>query len=163
MVYCDKNENILEWGSEEIFLPYRSPVDNRIHRYFPDFYIKVKESTGHVKKYLIEAKPKKQCVEPKPQKRKQKVISTKFMNMLEIKQNGKQQESIVLTECEFKSINRRRIRYQVNDIQFTPQMKTLLLIRGVVDYLILMRETQFKPGINIRVYLFLQIKNRQTY
>ena len=54
MVYCDTNENILEWGSEELSLPYRSPIDNRIHRYFPDFYIKVKESTGSIKKYLIE-------------------------------------------------------------------------------------------------------------
>jgi len=72
MKYCDGNKNILEWGSEEIFLPYRSPLDNRIHRYFPDFYIKVKESTGHVKKYLIEVKPKKQCTEPKPQKKKTK-------------------------------------------------------------------------------------------
>lgn len=70
--YCDLNENILEWGSEEIALPYRSPVDNRIHRYFPDFYIKVKESTGQVKKYLIEIKPKKQTVEPKVQKKKTK-------------------------------------------------------------------------------------------
>ena len=42
MVYCDKNENILEWGSEEVIVPYRSPIDNRYHRYFPDFYIKVK-------------------------------------------------------------------------------------------------------------------------
>ena len=50
MVYCDTNENILEWGSEELSLPYRSPIDNRIHRYFPDFYIKVKESTGSIKK-----------------------------------------------------------------------------------------------------------------
>ena len=46
MVYCDKNERILEWGSEEIALPYRSPVDNKVHRYFPDFYIKVQENTG---------------------------------------------------------------------------------------------------------------------
>jgi hypothetical protein len=72
MKYCDLNENILEWGSEEIALPYRSPVDNRVHRYFPDFYIKVKESTGQVKKYLIEIKPKKQTVEPQVQKRKTK-------------------------------------------------------------------------------------------
>ena len=49
MVYCDLNENILEWGSEEIVMPYRSPVDGRVHRYFPDFYIKVKESTGRIK------------------------------------------------------------------------------------------------------------------
>ena len=72
MVYCDSNENILEWGSEEIALPYRSPIDNKIHRYFPDFYIKVKESNGQIKKYIIEIKPKKQTLEPIPQKRKTK-------------------------------------------------------------------------------------------
>jgi hypothetical protein len=70
--YCDNNENIIEYSSEEIVLPYRSPVDNRIHRYFPDFYIKVKESNGQIKKYLIEIKPKKQTVEPKVQKKKTK-------------------------------------------------------------------------------------------
>ena len=72
MVYCDKNTNELEWGSEEIALPYRSPVDNKIHRYFPDFYIKVRESTGQIKKYLIEVKPFKQTVEPQVKKRKTK-------------------------------------------------------------------------------------------
>ncbi len=72
MKYCDSNQNILEWGSEEFFLPYRSPLDNRIHRYFPDFYIKVKENTGKIKKYVIEVKPKKQCIEPIPQKKKTK-------------------------------------------------------------------------------------------
>ena len=72
MKYCDGNKNILEWCSEEIALPYRSPIDNRIHRYFPDFYIKVKENNGKVKKMIIEIKPKKQCVEPLPQKKKTK-------------------------------------------------------------------------------------------
>jgi hypothetical protein len=72
MVYCDLSENILEWGSEEIALPYRSPIDNKIHRYFPDFYIKVKEKNGQIKKYIIEIKPKKQTVEPKVQKKKTK-------------------------------------------------------------------------------------------
>ena len=72
MKYCDTNENILEWFSEEIAVPYRSPIDNKIHRYFPDFYIKVKESNGQIKKYIIEIKPKKQTLEPIPQKRKTK-------------------------------------------------------------------------------------------
>ncbi len=70
MVFCDKNNKILEWGSEELALPYRSPLDNRIHRYFPDFYIKVKEGNGYTQKYLIEIKPKKQTVEPKIKKKK---------------------------------------------------------------------------------------------
>jgi len=71
MVYCDKNENVLEWSSEEIALPYKSPLDNRIHRYFPDFYIKVKEG-NKIQKYLIEIKPKKQVREPKIQTKKTK-------------------------------------------------------------------------------------------
>ena len=72
MKYCDTNVNILEWGSEEIALGYISPLDNRPHRYFPDFYIKVKESTGQIKKYLIEIKPKRQTTPPPKPKRQTK-------------------------------------------------------------------------------------------
>ena len=68
--YCDSNQNILEWGSEEFWLPYRSPLDNKVHRYFPDFYIKVRETTGKINKMVIEVKPKKQCMEPKRPKKK---------------------------------------------------------------------------------------------
>jgi len=66
--WCDLNESIIEWGSEEFFIKYVSPVDNRYHRYYPDFLIKVKESTGQVKTYVIEVKPKKQTRPPKPRK-----------------------------------------------------------------------------------------------
>ena len=72
MVYCDKNAKILEWGSEEIALPYISPHDSRVHRYFPDFYVKVQESTGKIKRYLIEVKPLKQTTKPKKPKRQTK-------------------------------------------------------------------------------------------
>ena len=72
MVYCDLNENILEWGSEEIAIPYRSPVDKKIHRYFPDFYVKLKETTGRIKKYIIEVKPKRQTTPPAKPRRQTK-------------------------------------------------------------------------------------------
>ena len=72
MKYCDSNINILEWGSEEMYVWYRSPVDNRPHRYFPDFYIKAKESNGQIKKYIIEVKPKKQTAPPVKPKRQTK-------------------------------------------------------------------------------------------
>ena len=62
--WCDLNESILEWGSEEFWIPYISPVDNRVHKYFPDFIIKVKESNSQVKTYVIEVKPKKQTKMP---------------------------------------------------------------------------------------------------
>jgi hypothetical protein len=75
-VYCDTNERILEWSSEEKCIPYRSPIDGKIHRYFPDFLIKVKESNGSIKKYMIEIKPSKQTVPPKkPQRQTKKYIS----------------------------------------------------------------------------------------
>ena len=64
MKYCDRSASILEWGSEEIIIPYISPWDNRVHRYFPDFYIKVRQADGKVKKMIIEVKPKKQCKPP---------------------------------------------------------------------------------------------------
>ena len=72
MVYCDSNANVLEWNSEEIVIPYRSPVDGKPHRYFPDFYMKVKETDGRIKKYVIEVKPLKQCSPPKKPKRQTK-------------------------------------------------------------------------------------------
>ena len=72
MVYCDNNSAVLEWGSEEIIIPYRSPLDGRMHRYFPDFYAKIKQSDGTVKKFIIEVKPKKQCKPPDIPKRKTK-------------------------------------------------------------------------------------------
>jgi len=68
LYYCDMNKNIIEYSSEEVVIPYRSPVDNKYHRYFPDFYIKVKESNGTIKKKIIEIKPLKQCIEPKVKK-----------------------------------------------------------------------------------------------
>jgi hypothetical protein len=73
--WCDHNENILEWGSEEFWIPYVSPIDNRVHRYYPDFIIKVKEKIGDIKTYIIEVKPKKQTVKPKPKSR----ITKSFM------------------------------------------------------------------------------------
>ena len=72
MVYCDNSDNILEWGSEEIIIPYLSPWDGKLHRYFPDFYIKVKQASGNIKKFIIEVKPKKQTRPPKPANRKTK-------------------------------------------------------------------------------------------
>ena len=66
--YCDLNENIIQWGSEEFFIPYRAP-DGKTRRYFPDFIIKVKENTGKLKTYVIEVKPLKQTKAPKKRKR----------------------------------------------------------------------------------------------
>jgi hypothetical protein len=70
MKWCDLNTNVLEWGSEEVVIPYISPKDNKPHRYFVDFYIKIKNKDGEVKKYLIEIKPFRFTQEPVVPKRK---------------------------------------------------------------------------------------------
>ena len=72
MQYCDTNKSIVKWSSEEIVIPYRSPVDNRMHRYFPDFYVKYKDVKGNYQEKVIEIKPAKQVKEPKVQKRRTK-------------------------------------------------------------------------------------------
>ena len=71
MVQFDRNNNIVEWSSEEIAIPYVSPWDNQIHRYYPDFYLKVKKGRQEIV-HIIEIKPKKQTVPPKTPKRKTK-------------------------------------------------------------------------------------------
>lgn len=64
MNWLDSNENILEWGSEELIIPYRSPVDGKMHRYFPDFHVKVKQKDDTIRMMVLEVKPHKQTVEP---------------------------------------------------------------------------------------------------
>jgi hypothetical protein len=72
MFYVDSHPEIIEWGSEEFFIPYRSPIDNRIHRYFPDFYIKKKSKNGVIETIVVEIKPLKQTMEPQRQQKKTK-------------------------------------------------------------------------------------------
>lgn len=69
MKQLDENPNVLEWSSEELAIPYISPVDNRRHRYFPDFIVKVKDKTGVIRTMILEVKPKKQTMEPVRKKR----------------------------------------------------------------------------------------------
>jgi hypothetical protein len=79
MSYLDKADHIISWASEELIIPYVSPVDNRVHRYFPDFLVKYRTKDNKLKTMLIEVKPKKQTVEPTPRKRKTKGYITEVM------------------------------------------------------------------------------------
>ena len=72
MVFCDGNPSVLGWSSEEMFIPYVSPIDNKKHRYFVDFKIKTRNKRGFVETHLIEIKPKKQCKPPTKPKRMSK-------------------------------------------------------------------------------------------
>lgn len=60
MKYLDRQPEVLRWSSEEIIIPYKSPIDGKWHRYFPDFWVKTAKGET-----LIEIKPKKQTKPPK--------------------------------------------------------------------------------------------------
>ena len=79
MESADTNPNIKRWSSEEIVIPYKSPVDNRYHRYFVDFYVEALRSDGETVKMLLEVKPKAQTLEPAPAKRKTKRYITEVV------------------------------------------------------------------------------------
>jgi hypothetical protein len=68
--WCDRTSEILEWSSETIIIKYFDPTTNKIRRYFPDLYIKIRDKTGVIKRYIIEIKPKRQTEPPKPSARK---------------------------------------------------------------------------------------------
>ena len=68
MNWCDLNESIKGWVSEEVYIPYRNPLDNKVRKYLVDFYIEV----DNKKRYLVEVKPERFTKPPATQKRKTK-------------------------------------------------------------------------------------------
>ena len=69
--WCDRNPNVLEWASEAVIVPYISPLDNKVHRYFVDNILILKEGSKNVK-YLVEIKPYKQTIPPNATRRKKR-------------------------------------------------------------------------------------------
>lgn len=69
--WCDNNPNILSWNSEGVVVPYVSPLDNKVHRYFVDSLITIKENND-IKTYLVEIKPSSQVNPPQQKKYKRK-------------------------------------------------------------------------------------------
>jgi hypothetical protein len=70
--YLDLNKNIIRWGSEEVIIPYYSPIDRKHHKYFPDFIIEKQGVDSEIETIVIEVKPFKQTLKPKIKKKKSK-------------------------------------------------------------------------------------------
>lgn len=64
MMYLDNNSNVLRWASEEIAIPYVSPLDSKVHRYFPDFLVIAKHEKYGTVTMLLEVKPEKETIPP---------------------------------------------------------------------------------------------------
>jgi len=68
MMKLDADPTVIEWGSEEMIIPYKSPIDGRMHRYFPDFIVRRKTKEGITETVVVEIKPFAQTKEPTPSK-----------------------------------------------------------------------------------------------
>ena len=79
MFYLDNHPEIIKWCSEEVIIPYKSPIDGRWHRYFPDFWVQKKDGTVIV----IEVKPRSQTRPPDPRNKNKTPtgrVSRRFLN-----------------------------------------------------------------------------------
>lgn len=95
--YVDEHPDVIWWASEEHVVPYMSPLDGKIHRYFPDVVLKKKTIAGETETIMIEIKPKGQTIPPDIS-RKNKTptgrISTRYLR--EVKTYG-------INEAKWKS------------------------------------------------------------
>lgn len=75
MRYLDGHPNVIWWASEELPIKYVNPIDNKVHRYFPDFIAKMKQKDGKITTYILEVKPFHQTQPPVKKRKTQKFIN----------------------------------------------------------------------------------------
>ena len=79
MNFCDNNENILQWASEPVRIPYRNPITGKMTMYVPDFLVTYRGPNNTTRAELIEIKPKKQSiVESKMSNAERAVVATNY-------------------------------------------------------------------------------------
>jgi hypothetical protein len=74
MEWLDRSENVIFWSSEELVIKYLNPIDNKIHRYFPDFIVKVRRKDGTVMTHVLEVKPEYQTKQPTQRKKTKRFL-----------------------------------------------------------------------------------------
>ena len=68
--WCDINDTVLSYSSEEVVVPYFFDVDKQVHRYFVDFKINLVDG----RTLLIEVKPERETIPPQGQRRTKRLM-----------------------------------------------------------------------------------------
>jgi len=110
--YLDRHSSIVWWSSEELIIPYRSPIDGKVHRYFPDVVLKTTKNKIHV----CEIKPFNQIIPPKPRKRTTK----KYLTEIETYGKNKAKWDAAKTYCKKKGWQFQLITEKTLGIEFKP-------------------------------------------
>ena len=87
--FVDEHPDVIWWQSEEVIVPYRSPIDSRVHRYFPDVIVHKRSPEGKIQTIMVEIKPYKQTLPPDPSKKNNTPsgrVSRRYLN--EVKNYG---------------------------------------------------------------------------
>jgi hypothetical protein len=61
--WLDSTPSVLKWSSETIKIKYVSPIDGKVHTYSPDCLVVYRDSTGEIKKEIVEIKPYNETIE----------------------------------------------------------------------------------------------------
>ena len=118
MLYMDDHKDVIEWSSEEFSIPYRSPIDSKIHRYFPDFLVKKKDKNGIVESVVVEIKPAKETKPPavlnKPTKQYLREVYTWGINSAKWKAaeeycRDRKWKFVIMTEFDLNIAPRPRV------------------------------------------------------
>jgi hypothetical protein len=93
MMFLDSNDNVINWASEPVRIPYRNPLTGKTTMYVPDFIVTYRGPKETVRAELIEIKPKKQSlVESKMKDRDKAIVAVNYAKWhaatLWAKQNG---------------------------------------------------------------------------
>jgi hypothetical protein len=116
--FLDSRTDVVGWTSEDFFIPYFYPVDNRMHRYFPDFHVHFKTKEGKIVERIIEIKPFVETLQPKVPSRKTRTyidrVNTYIKNQskwaaaekycADLRSKGKEIYFDVITEKDFPFI-----------------------------------------------------------
>jgi hypothetical protein len=63
MKFFDGSRDIIRWGSEINVIPYLSPLDSRVHEYWPDFWVELRKKDGSIVREIVEVKPRHESEE----------------------------------------------------------------------------------------------------
>lgn len=114
MILLDRDQRVIQWASESFAIAYRSPIDNKVHRYYPDFIATIKHKSGLEKTYIIEIKPHRETQPPKINntKKKKKTILTEQITYARNKAKFEAAEKFCTKNgWEFKIITEKHMRF----------------------------------------------------
>lgn len=108
MVFCDRTSNVIKWSSEPFSIPYYNILDEKVHQYYLDFWVVLREDNID-NKYLIEIKPKSQTITP--------VFESKYKTPKQLSNYIYNKKNFIINSCKWKSAidfcNKNNMKFKI--------------------------------------------------